>query len=217
MSQRLRDRFVELTRLAEEIDATRHQVETLYGHDEAVDENLLLKWKVNVETLLRSVCGDDAHHLRDFTNVAESRVTEESGSRFDNMNAVFYAAQNDFLGGHLDTLRSLVQAEVFDDELEQASVLLQAGYPAPAAVVAGVVLETAMRELCNREGIAPGKLDFMNGALAKANVYNKNQLKVITAIAGIRNSAAHGANDEYSTEDVVRVIRDVQSFLSHSY
>ena len=106
-----------------------------------------------------------------------------------------------------------MQAEVFDNELEQAKELLYSGYKLASAVICGVVLETALRDLCDSNLIAHGKLDTMNGQLAKAGVYNKLQQKRITAIADIRNSAAHGKPEEFNNDDVKNMIRDVESFL----
>jgi len=91
---------------------------------------------------------------------------------------------------------------------------LDAGYKAPAAVVAGVVLETSLRELSDRQGIPHGKLDKMNADLAKANVFNKLQQKRITAIADIRNSAAHGKPNEFNESDVSDMIRDITRVVS---
>lgn len=87
---------------------------------------------------------------------------------------------------------------MFDSELEQASALFQAGYKLPATIVAGVVLETSLRELCDQEGLPHGKLDKMNSDLAKLGKYNKLQQKRITALADIRNSAAHGKPQEFT-------------------
>lgn len=53
----------------------------------------------------------------------------------------------------------------------------------------------------------------MNADLAKAGVYNKLQQKRITALADIRNSAAHGKPDEFSENDVTTMIRDIEQFL----
>jgi len=128
--------------------------------------------------------------------------------------AVFFAAKEDFEGGYLISVKNLVQAEVFDSELEQASELLSAGYASAAAVVAGVVLETTLRNLCNEKGITLGKLDKMNADLAKSGVYNALVQKRITALAGIRNSAAHGKVSEFSREDVVSMISEVEKFVS---
>ncbi|HVN15695.1 MAG TPA: DUF4145 domain-containing protein [Anaerolineales bacterium] len=130
------------------------------------------------------------------------------------MKAVFAAAMEDYKSGFLISVRNLVQAEVFDSELEQAEELLSNGYKLASAVVTGVVLETALRDLCSREGLAHSKLDKMNADLAKAGIYNKLQQKRITALADIRNSAAHGKPEEFSEADVANMIRDVEQFLA---
>ncbi|EGH05545.1 hypothetical protein PSYAE_27014, partial [Pseudomonas amygdali pv. aesculi str. 0893_23] len=65
------------------------------------------------------------------------------------LRAVFLAVKEDFEGGHLNSLRNLVQAEVFTSELDQAEELLKSGYATAAAVIAGVVLETTLRDLCS--------------------------------------------------------------------
>ena len=82
-----------------------------------------------------------------------------------------------------------------------------------AAVIAGVVLETTIRQLCDDEGIAHGKLDKMNADLTKAGRYSSLVQKQVTALAAIRNSAAHGKTDEYNRGDVERMITDVARFV----
>lgn len=84
----------------------------------------------------------------------------------------------------------MIEAEVFDDFLEQGANLLDSGYYQPAAVVIGSVLEDGLRKLCARQEIelsAKPKLDTMNAALAKSGVYSKLTQKRITALADIRN------------------------------
>ena len=111
-------------------------------------------------------------------------------------------------------MKALVQAEVFDSELEQANELLSSGYLSAAAVIAGVVLETALRELCDRGNISHSKLDKMNADLAKAGKYNTLTQKRITALAAIRNSAAHGKADEFTKQSVINMIDEVEQFLA---
>ena len=91
---------------------------------------------------------------------------------------------------------------------------LSAGYSAPAAIIAGVVLETSLRELCSRENIAHGKMDKMNADLTKSGVYNSIVQKKITSFAGIRNSAAHGKPSEFSKADVEQMIVGIEDFLT---
>jgi hypothetical protein len=115
---------------------------------------------------------------------------------------------------YLSTTRSLIQADVFDDELEQARELLSNGFTSAAAIVAGVVLETTLRELCVRQKIPTGKLDKMNADLAKEGIYNKLNQKRITALADIRNSFAHANPEGLTLNDVEIMIRDVEKFVA---
>jgi len=56
-------------------------------------------------------------------------------------------------------------------------------------------------------------LDVLNAALKNAEVYNILQQKKITALADVRNNAAHGNVDQFSKEDVIDMIRDIERFL----
>ena len=71
----------------------------------------------------------------------------------ETLKVVFLAAKEDYEGGYLRSILSLVHAELFDDELEQARELLASGYTVAAAIVARVVLETTLRTLCVNNGI----------------------------------------------------------------
>ena len=54
----------------------------------------------------------------------------------------------------------------------------------------------------------------MNADLAKVGVYNKLIQKRITALADIRNSAAHGKPEEFSEADVDSMIDEVTRFVA---
>ncbi len=53
----------------------------------------------------------------------------------------------------------------------------------------------------------------MNADLAKQGVYNKLTQKRITALADIRNKAAHGEWDKFTKSDVEDMLRDVRQFM----
>ena len=125
------------------------------------------------------------------------------------------AAQDDYAGGYLRSVRSLVHAELFNDELEQATELLASGYAAPAAVVARVVLETTLRtgdckpviEVRKPDGKWV-KLEVLNIALAGAGVYDKTVQKEVTYLAGVGNDAAHGNPvNEAAVRDMIGRVR----------
>jgi hypothetical protein len=52
----------------------------------------------------------------------------------------------------------------------------------------------------------------MNSQLAKEKVYNRLTQKRLTAIADIRNSAAHGKWDDFTKKDVEDMISSIMSF-----
>lgn len=187
------------------------------GGDCVVDEYLLLNWIVKAKSLLSKTCGEGSHHFKQFEKAeTANRTIAMTGPKvFTNLKAVFLAAKEDFEGGYLSSVKVLVQAEVFDSELEQARQLFDKTYYSAAAIISGVVLETALRELCDREEINHSNLNKMNADLAKAGVYNKLIQKQITAYADIRNSAAHGKPNEYGREDVSDMIDYVQRFLAN--
>jgi hypothetical protein len=216
MADIYKQRFYELQEQMEKLYASASQVFNHYSesHEININGNDLLEWKIKARSLLNKSCGEQSEHYKEFVNNYDTGIYDTYLETLERLMAVFLAAKEDYEGGYLKSTRSLIQAEVFDSELEQANELYQAGYKSPAAVVAGVVLETALRELCDQVNIVHGKLDKMNSDLAKAGKYNKLQQKRITALADIRNSAAHGKADEFTDIDVEDMIRDIERFLS---
>lgn len=163
--------------------------------------------------MLSNACGIDSQHFSAFVEAEKGGSFTTNLSILKSLKAVFLAAKEDYEGGYLNSLKNLIHAAVFDDELEQASELLKNGFTSAAAVVAGVVLETTLRNLCTEKAITHGSLDRMNADLAKAGTYNSLIQKRITAIASIRNSAAHGKPSEFSANDVKGMIADVERFI----
>jgi hypothetical protein len=207
-------RFAELETQIVALEATKTMKHGEYtGSYPHIDSNALLGWEVKAKSLLISVCGEKSVHMTAFIEAEKPIAFSNNFERLCRVKAVFLAAKEDFEGGYLNTVRNLVHAEVFGSELEQAGELLAAGYASAAAVIAGVVLETTVRNLCTANGIGHAKLDKMNADLAKAGVYNTIQQKRITTIAGIRNSAAHGKSAEFTPGEVTGMIGDVERFL----
>jgi hypothetical protein len=215
VTQVFRRRFAELAQQLKEVEATkRAQYSNYSGSYETVDDELLLNWCVKARNLLSSACGKESEHFLAFVKAEEPQSYRHNDYTTKRVKAVFLAAKEDFEGGYLTSVRNLVQAELFDSELEQAKELQSSGFHMAAAVVAGVVLETTLRDLCAQLGIPIGKMDKMNADLAKAGKYNSIVQKRITALAGIRNSAAHGNANEFTKEDIFSMIAEVERFVA---
>ena len=105
--------------------------------------------------------------------------------------------------------------------------LLEHGYKDAAAVVTGSTLEAHLRQLCQKFGVAiktkddkgnlrPKKADRMNSDLARAKAYSKLDQKNITAWLDLRNKAAHGEYDKYSSGQVVLLNQGARDFISRN-
>src|SRR5271165_6720419 len=148
--QALKRRFDELLVQLDGVEKTKTFVRSsITGGRDQVDADLLLGWRVSARNLLLQACGRESEHYREFKHTEMNRSMSMSDYRImQDLKAVFSAAKEDYEGGFLRSVRSFVHAELFDDELEQATELLASGYKAAAVVVAGVVLETTLRKLC---------------------------------------------------------------------
>jgi hypothetical protein len=197
-------RLRELVERGEAVLATRRQPPpSSIGYDASVDGQMAHQWFTSVQNILARVFGQDSEHYRNFAKQPGKQGLSFSPAR--RAQGVLRAALEDYEQGYLFKLRELVEAEVFSDLLDQAKALLEAGYFAPAAVVIGAVLEDGLRRLAIRSRLElpeMPKLDRINAELAKAGLYSKLVQKRITAIADIRNSAAHGNWAAFRNADV---------------
>ncbi|HUS11037.1 MAG TPA: hypothetical protein VMZ30_11265 [Pyrinomonadaceae bacterium] len=185
--------------------------------DDAVNPELSNQWGISCLNILGRVLGKDSDHYKRFHGLF---------SQFDDYTPVLTAqgilngAKSDYEDGFLFETRTLIQAEVFDDFLEEAKHLLDNSYHAPAAVIAGSVLEDGLRKLSIRKGItlsAKPKLDTMNAELAKSGAYNMLTQKKITALADLRNKAAHGKWTEFTAADVEQMIVQIRAFMEDHF
>lgn len=164
---------------------------------------------------------DDLHVVGEphphYKSVKAAIQTTNAVTSFRNLRAIMLAAKFDFEDGFLFDVRRLVHAEVFADELEQAEYFLRDGHKVPAAVIAGTVLESTLRELCQQHGVAisdRATLNPMNDGLVKAGTYNKTRAQQIRGWAAVRNDAAHGNPENFDDAQVRDMISGVRDFVA---
>jgi uncharacterized protein (UPF0332 family) len=170
-------------------------------------------WHTKFLNLLATVFQRDSEHYQKLKSLDENVFLV---TNFQKAVGVLKAAKNDYENDYLFDTRTLIEAEVFDEFLEQAEELFKKGYYQASAVIAGCVLEDGLRKLCQHNNItlpAKATIDPMNVELAKAGIYNKLIQKKITALADLRNKAAHGEWTEFTEKDVEDMIRDVRRFM----
>ena len=216
---RIQKRFDELQAAIDAID--RSNVEkVIYNFNTkvmSIDTVLAMKWRASVSSLLHRVFGKAGDTHRQY----QAELAKEDGNytlarMFPRLKAIFLSAKEQYEGGYLFDVRNLIHADVFADELEQAKHFLDKGHKVPAAVIAGTVLESTLREICTQHtNLAPSdNINRMNDDLAGESVINGMQKKQITAWAAIRNGAAHGRPDEFEFGDVARMIDGIRDFVA---
>lgn len=212
---KLSSRFAQLAQEAADLEKTKTRTHSEYrGEYLKINSEKLLEWRIKAKNLLQKACGSASVHVAEFSSLEKGGAYITDRGILLSLQAILIAAQDDYDGGFLVSTTNLVAAELFDDQLGQASELLRNGYSVAAAVVAGTVLETTLRRLCDLHGISHGKLDKMNADLAKSDVYTLLVQKRTIALADIRNNAAHGKPENFSKSDVEDLIDYAKRFAA---
>jgi hypothetical protein len=190
-----------------------------------VDWENFVTWRTRSVTLLSQVVGKSGPHadaVEGFSQIANEKDKLEWGISF------LRGIRDDFWKGFLNDLALLVEAELASDYMSQAEQLLAEGQSGkcdhvPAAVLAGAVLEKALRTLCSNQN-PPIQLSGGNGEpktlnpliddLKKAGVFNEAKAKQLRAWAAIRNLAAHGEFTQFKRSDVEQMVAGVTAFLA---
>ena len=151
---------------------------------------------------------------------------EVTDSYFDEVDLGVQIIQNiksEIENGYLNSIKSIVSSEIFNDFLEMAEHLLENDYKDPAAVMIGSVLEEHLRQMCIKNQIPTTidkdgksfniKTNQLNIDLAKKGIYNKLEQKSVLANLDLRNKAAHGHYQEYDKVQVKAMLDFVKNFL----
>lgn len=179
-----------------------------------LDDQAYSNWRSQSLAFLRDLLGHDNTYTTEF-----DRYTAEGGY-VGNTEAgigILRAVVEDIEQGHIETVRQLITAEVFTDMFEQAEYLLESGYKAPAASLAGAVLENGLRTIANRNQIqvrSRDDLSSLSQRLASKGIYNRLIQKRVAVWTDVRNAADHGQFDEFDGNDVKDLIQGAQTLLA---
>ena len=113
-------------------------------------------------------------------------------------------------------IRQLVQADLFDSELDAARELTGRGFLRAAGAVAGVVLEKHLGQVCENHGIRirkknPAIGDF-NDLLKGGSVLDVPSWRQIQRLGDIRNICDHNREREPAKDEVDELINGVEKY-----
>lgn len=112
-------------------------------------------------------------------------------------------------------IKQLVQADLFDSELDTAKGLLKAGFARAAGAVAGVVLEGHMKQVCDNHSLPKksGTIAVLNDALKGADVIGLPQHRHIQFLGDIRNKCGHKNATDPTADEVTDLINGVDKVI----
>ena len=110
-------------------------------------------------------------------------------------------------------IKQLVQADLFDSELDTARELNKKGFTRGAGAVAGVVLESHLSQACDNHKIKVTKknptINDFNQLLKDNEVIEMLTWRFIQHLAGLRNLCDHKKKTDPKTEDIDELIKGV--------
>jgi len=135
---------------------------------------------------------------------------------FDAQIGIVKAAEARFSSALFD-IRQLVQADLFDSELDAARSLLDHGFARAAGAMCGVVLEHHLAEVCSAHQVAVTKknptIADLNEALKSAAVIDTAQWRHIQLLADIRNKCDHKKNVDPTVAEVTDLVDGVGKII----
>lgn len=135
---------------------------------------------------------------------------------FQQQMAILMATKKRFESS-LFEIRQLVQADLFDSEIESARHLLKNKFLRAAGAIAGVVLEKHLLQVCNDHNVKvlkknPG-INDLNQLLRDNNVIDVPQWRHVTLLGDIRNICDHNKQKEPTEQQVADLIDGTDKVL----
>jgi hypothetical protein len=161
-----------------------------------------------------------SYTMRDFLHGVQrvdGSVTISAGyPKFQTQLAILNACVERFTSS-LFEIRQLVQADMFDSEIEAGRALLKHGFGRAAGAIAGVVLEKHLRQVCEDHRISISKkhpgISDLNELLKSGAVITIPQWRHITLMGDIRNLCDHSKDKDPSKEQITDLLDGVDKIL----
>ena len=111
-------------------------------------------------------------------------------------------------------MKTLLHADLMDDELHAAEELNKKGFQRGAGAMAGVVLEGHLAAVCERHKLALRKKDpsisDLNDALKTASIVDVVQWRFIQHLGDLRNKCDHKKSTDPTKDEVAEMIEGVR-------
>jgi len=135
---------------------------------------------------------------------------------FENQLGIVKAAQRRFESSLFD-IKQIVQADLFDSELDAARELNKKGFVRGAGAIAGVVLEKHLSQVCENHKIKITKnkstINDYNQAIKDNAIIERHDWRFIQRLADLRNLCNHDKKKEPKKEEIEELIAGVDKIM----
>ena len=126
-------------------------------------------------------------------------------------------AAKDALDSRLMDLSGILQADLFDSEIEEAGALAKNGHLRAAGAICGVVIEKHLQHICGLHNIKISKknptINNLSQLLRSSNVIDLPQERFIQILADIRNICDHAKANEPTKEEISDLVKGTNKVL----
>lgn len=179
-----------------------------------VDSRKFQEWATGSLDLLQKVFGERSLYYRNFQWIYSKIITIVYKESFDNCLAIFSAAREEYQSGALTQVGLFLDRAVLEYLAQRSSHYLRLGERETACILSWVLLEQALKLLCQKKGIAEGTVEQMNEALFKAGVFQVGTQQRVKDWCCMKDDFSSCQGKKYSTADLDDMLRGVQRFIA---
>lgn len=196
-------------------------------------------WFSEAYVLIKQLLPDRASHFNDFYERPKNRKEmtwanysiqdyieglhreghvrqDAAASKLQQQVAILTACKARF-SSSLFEIRQLVQADLFDSEIDAARELSKHGFGRAAGAIAGVVLEKHLKQVCEDHKVKVTKknpgINDLNQLLKDNSVITVPQWRHITLLGDIRNLCDHSKTVEPTKEQIADLLDGTDKVL----
>lgn len=185
-----------------------------------VNEVKFHDFRITALSYLGRVFSENSTYYESF----RTEVTHHTASRTRRGIGILTAARRELQGDWLETTSGAIARDILIDMLRLARMQFDQGNHCAAAVIAGVILEKQLRNLCLARGIAidneiQGKAVAkkglqLTGEAYKKKLYDRQDNKAVICWLELCDAAAKGKVEEIDSGQVKNMLNEMQAFLT---
>ena len=146
----------------------------------------------------------------------DSTIIDQVKSVLDSQIGILKSCEKRFESSLFD-IKQLLQADIFDSELDAARELNKKGFLRAAGAISGVVLEGHLKQVCINHNIVikktnPTISDF-NQLLKDNEIIETHDWRFIQRLGDIRNLCDHKKQQEPTKEEIEELIKGVEKII----